>query len=103
MKTKAIEFAGCCALSDWCGSHNNTEGRGGVEILLDAHGSLADDDMGEMVCLDCAERLARLLKKRVRQVREKQALGLEFCGDPLRWRKAKAHDAETSLAPGTAS
>ncbi len=93
MKTKAIEFSGACSLN-WCNSHNDTEGRGGVEVLIEAHGTLAgEEDMGEMVCLDCASRLARLLKKRVRQCREKQAQGLEYRGDEsgeMRWRKRKA-------------
>ena len=91
MKTKAIEFSGACTIG-WCGSHNDTPNRGGVQILL-------DDDIdeegwgGESVCCDCAMRLARLLKKRVKQVSEKQAQGLKYRagadGCTMRWRKKK--------------
>jgi hypothetical protein len=94
MKTKAIEFGGCCAL-EWCGSDNNTEGQGGVEVLLD-NGSLADDDMGEMICLNCAEKLARLLKKRARECRERQAQGLEYRAH--KWRKKKASSEPATVA-----
>jgi len=66
MKTKAIQFAGVCSLG-WCNSHNDTEGRGGVEVLIDARGALAnEEDSGEMICCSCALRLARWLKWRVR-------------------------------------
>lgn len=84
MKTKAIEFMGCCALGR-CGSHNDTPSMGGVEITLD--GDLAEGDMGEMICVDCALWLARMLKKRVKQCREKQAKGLEYRAD--KWRAPK--------------
>jgi hypothetical protein len=87
MKTKAIEFGGCCALG-WCGSHSDTKDRGGVLISLENDVVDPDSD-GEMVCLGCAERLARLLKKRVRQCRERQAQGLEYRGEPSKWRKPK--------------
>lgn len=86
-KTKAIEFGGCCALG-WCGSGNSTPDRGGVAIALDD--DLDEDDInGEMICLDCAERLARLIRKRARECRERQAAGLEYRGDPMKWRKPK--------------
>lgn len=84
--TRAIEFGGFCTLQ-WCGSHNDSEGRGGVEIAL--NGSM-EDGFTEMICCDCALRLARLLKKRVKEVAEKQAKGLEYRGDPLRWMKTRA-------------
>lgn len=83
-KAKAIEFGGCCSLG-WCGSGNDTPDRGGVEISLD--GDLSED-LGEMVCLACAERLARLIEKCVTRCRERQAAGREYRDD--RWRKAKA-------------
>ncbi len=85
MKTKAIEFMGCCELGR-CGSGSDSLATGGVEFILD--GDLADD-MGEMLCCECALWLARMLKKRVREARAKRAAGLEYGGDPLKWHEAK--------------
>ena len=82
-KAKAIEFGGCCSLG-WCNSGNDTPDRGGVEIALDCDLS---EGLGEMVCLPCAGRLARLIEKCVTQCREKQAAGREYRDD--KWRKAK--------------
>lgn len=91
MKTRAIEFMGSCELGR-CGTHNDSPSMGGVEVVLD--GDLAEGDMGDMICCDCALWLAGMLKKRVREAREKQARGLEYSakpgGDVLKWRKKKA-------------
>lgn len=90
MKTRAIEFGGVCALR-WCKSHNNTPGRGGVEILIDSSEDLARDGQGEMVCITCALRLVREIEKRAAECTEKRAKGLEYRGD--RWRKKAARRA----------
>lgn len=90
MKTRAIEFLGSCELGR-CGTHNDTPSMGGVEVVLD--GDLSEGDMGDMICCDCALWLAGILKKRVREAREKQAKGLEYSAlpgsDVLKWRKRK--------------
>lgn len=98
MKTKAIQFAGSCSLGR-CDSHNDTEVRPGVEVLIEAFGTLAGgEDMGEMICDECALWLSRMLKKRAKQAREKTARGLRYkynkkTGEP-RWVKPKAAPAE---------
>ena len=91
MKTRAIEFLGSCEMGR-CGTHNDSPSMGGVEVVLG--GDLSEGDMGDMICCDCALWLAGMLKKRVREAREKQARGLEYSDLPgsaaLRWRKKKA-------------
>jgi len=90
MKTRAIEFRGYCSLGR-CGSHNDTPSRGGVEFSV-------DDDVseysGEIICCECAEWLAKWLKKRAKQARERQAAGLEYRHD--RWCKKVAPEAPTA-------
>ncbi len=85
MKTKAIEFKGFCL---GCHSGNATPKRGGLRIQLDGD---EPAEYGEMFCLDCAERLARRLKKRVKECREKIAQGLEYRND--KWQEPKAQAA----------
>lgn len=91
MKTRAIAFSGACSLN-WCDSGNDTENRAGVEVLLEAHGTLAgEENMGVGVCAFCALKLARLLKKRVRQANERLSRGLryKYGASGLAWRKKK--------------
>ena len=82
-KTKAIEFGGRCSLG-WCKRWDGSPDAGGVAIVL-------GDDIefdSEMVCCPCALRLAKELEKRVAEVAEKQANGLEYRND--KWRKKRA-------------
>jgi hypothetical protein len=85
VKTKAIQFKGFCS---GCHSGNSTPKRGGLRIQLDGGEPVED---GEMFCLVCAERLARRLRKRVRECREKIAQGLEYRND--KWQEPTAQVA----------
>ena len=76
MKTQSLMFLGYCA--GGCKSGNNTPSRGGMRIQLDSND---DVEYGEMVCLECAEKLAKSITKRAKECREKMAQGLIYRND----------------------
>lgn len=92
IKTKAIEFKGFCL---GCRSDNSTPRRGGLRIQLDGDEPVEN---GETACLDCAERLARRLKKRARECRDKIARGLEYRNGKWQEPKTKAESPTQEVA-----
>jgi hypothetical protein len=82
VKTKEIQFLGCC--SGGCQSGNNTPSRGGLYIQLEAGDDVED---GEMVCLRCAEKLATRILKSAAECRVRISMGQDYRAE--RWHAPK--------------
>lgn len=82
MLVKSIEFGGCCVTC--VAGDNDTPKRGGVEVAL----SRDPGDIGEMLCLKCAKRLADRLNKAVADARSRRAAGQEYRHN--RWASSRA-------------
>ncbi len=93
MLVKAIEFGGCCAT---CPPNNEAPARGGVEIGLE-NGRADECDMGEMICLRCAQRLVERVTKAIAECKKRRTAGEEYRNDE--WQKPAKKRSSVSPSP----